>query len=57
MSVMASLEDRYGLSPRARQVLRWESAAEQTGETKARTAKAKVPNAVAGARRDRLRAV
>jgi hypothetical protein len=31
-TAISALEDRFGLTPRARQVLRWESAAEQTGE-------------------------
>lgn len=57
MAAMASLEDRYGLSPRARQVLRWESAAEQIGEEKPAGEAAVRVEAVAKDRRERLRAV
>lgn len=57
MGQMAALEDRFGLSPRSRQVLGWESASEQTGESKRRVEAPAAAPSVGKDRRDRLRAV
>jgi hypothetical protein len=55
-TTMMALQDRYGLTPRSRQVLRWETPEEQTG-AKARPGSAPAATPVDTDRRERLKAV